>query len=160
MCYIIPMNDGTVQEALQEISTLINAMNREMVRDAHCSAVHHSATIPQFGILIYLCESDCCKMTDISRTFDIKLSSVTGMMDRLEHEGYVKRIRDKDDRRIVRVTITDKGKKAVNEVKNKRKKHLEFVLKILTGEERRSLVGIMKKISIAVNDLKEERKKQ
>jgi DNA-binding MarR family transcriptional regulator len=40
-------------------------------------------------------------------------ATVVGILDRLESRGLVKRIRSKDDRRVVKVQLTDDGKKVV-----------------------------------------------
>ena len=48
-------------------------------------------------------------VTEISQELDITLPSVTAMMKRLEHKGYVTRQRGREDGRQVHIRLTDDG---------------------------------------------------
>jgi DNA-binding MarR family transcriptional regulator len=48
---------------------------------------------------------------DIGRECDMLASTATGVIDRLEQHGYVRRERDGDDRRVVWVELTDAGRR-------------------------------------------------
>lgn len=46
-------------------------------------------------------------MSELGRTLGLSSAAVTGLVDRLEHAGLARRVRDADDRRRVRVEITE-----------------------------------------------------
>jgi DNA-binding MarR family transcriptional regulator len=46
---------------------------------------------------------------ELGRECDMLASTATGVIDRLEQAGHVRRVRDEDDRRIVWVQMTDEG---------------------------------------------------
>lgn len=48
--------------------------------------------------------------SQIAKYIMVKSSTVTGIVDRLEQKGLVKRFRDSPDRRIVTIELTDSGK--------------------------------------------------
>ena len=48
---------------------------------------------------------------ELGKNARVKSSTMTDMIDRLEQDGIVERIRDDGDRRVVKVRLTDKGKK-------------------------------------------------
>jgi len=52
-------------------------------------------------------------MREVADYLRIKAPSATSVIIRLEREGLVSRIREKDDMRIVRITLTRKGEKRV-----------------------------------------------
>ncbi|MBW1856166.1 MAG: MarR family transcriptional regulator, partial [Deltaproteobacteria bacterium] len=52
---------------------------------------------------------------ELGRNARVKSSTMTDMIDRLEKEKIVERIRDDGDRRVVKVRLTDKGKKIKRE---------------------------------------------
>lgn len=54
------------------------------------------------------------KITEISEAFMLTPGAATNMCDKLENLDYVERIRIKDDRRVVRVSLTKKGKKELH----------------------------------------------
>src|SRR5207248_3247619 len=47
---------------------------------------------------------------------DMLASTATGVIDRLEQHGYVRRERDGDDRRVVWVELTDAGRRVQSEI--------------------------------------------
>lgn len=51
------------------------------------------------------------KMKDIGEAFNIKLSTLTSIVDKIERQKFVKRINSKVDRRAVYLDLTPKGKK-------------------------------------------------
>ncbi len=55
-------------------------------------------------------------MQELARLLDLDKSSVTGLVDRAERRGLVKRARSQDDRRTIRVTLTPSGRRIVAEV--------------------------------------------
>lgn len=54
--------------------------------------------------------SEDCTPSDISYQLNIARSSVTVRLNKLESGGWISRIRDGDDRRSYRLSLTDKGK--------------------------------------------------
>lgn len=74
-------------------------------------------------------------MTELSRTLAVTLPTMTAMVDRLMQNNLVCRGRDKSDRRIVRVRLTDDGKKMLADLMEVRKKELEKILKVLSDDK-------------------------
>jgi len=50
---------------------------------------------------------------ELSQKMYLHPSTITGVVDRLEKKGYVSRDRDREDRRVVMVQLTPKGKRLV-----------------------------------------------
>lgn len=65
----------------------------------------------QSGVLFLLKNVDSLPMTEISRAFDVDNSAVTGLVDRLERAGFVKREPQPGDRRVNLISITEAGRK-------------------------------------------------
>ena len=51
------------------------------------------------------------KMKDIGEAFNIKLSTLTSIVDKIERQKFVRRINSKEDRRAVYLDLTPKGKR-------------------------------------------------
>ncbi|MEO0472785.1 MAG: MarR family transcriptional regulator [Bacteroidota bacterium] len=49
------------------------------------------------------------KMKEIGQHFNIKLSTLTSIIDKIERQKLVKRVNSKDDRRVVFLEVTKKG---------------------------------------------------
>jgi len=69
---------------------------------------------------------------------------MTDMIDRLEKEKIAERIRDDGDRRVVKVRLTDKGKKIKKEFTKKTRNGVETAFSKLSEEEIRTLLDHLK----------------
>ncbi|OGQ13295.1 MAG: hypothetical protein A2138_28000 [Deltaproteobacteria bacterium RBG_16_71_12] len=49
-------------------------------------------------------------MSTLAQRIDVALPAATGIVDRLERDGFVERLRDEGDRRLVLVRLTEQGK--------------------------------------------------
>jgi DNA-binding MarR family transcriptional regulator len=96
-------------------------------------------------LLFFLQKSDGSSLTQISQALMLENPTVTGLIDRLEKLGYVKRSNDPDDRRVYLIYLTGKGNiianralpivKELNEEikKGYSKKEIEGFKKVLMG---------------------------
>jgi DNA-binding MarR family transcriptional regulator len=67
-------------------------------------------TYPQYVTIICLWEQDNQTVKGLSEKLFLEPSTLTPMLKRLEAMGYVRRERDKEDERSVRVSLTDAGR--------------------------------------------------
>lgn len=106
----------------------------------------YNISIPQSFILFCLQEEDGITLKEIGNRTFIDSSSMTVLVDKLEKSDLVKRYLDPQDRRAIRVFITDKGRGIAEQVRNV---EYEFnaILYDLLGE------GNQKEFVHAVNNL-------
>lgn len=74
-------------------------------------------------------------MGALAESMDVSQASVTGIVDRMEQRGLVERVRDDDDRRVVRVALTDEGRRLIGLMAAQRRDHIAGLLDDLTDEE-------------------------
>ena len=67
----------------------------------------------QFFLLAYLEEEECLSMSSIARMMGHSTAAATGMVDKLEEMGHLKRFTAASDRRKIMVRITPQGKELV-----------------------------------------------
>ncbi len=65
----------------------------------------------EMEILQYVAINGRKKMKEIGDAFNIKLSTLTSIIDKIERQKFVKRVNSKTDRRAVYLDLTPKGKK-------------------------------------------------
>jgi DNA-binding MarR family transcriptional regulator len=71
----------------------------------------------QFNILNLLhAQPEGCSQSELSRDLIMHRSNVTGLIDRLEKRGLVRRLNEPEDRRIYRVVLTAPGRKLVAQI--------------------------------------------
>ncbi len=103
-------------------------------------------TLPQVWVLRYLSRQRECPMRELASFMKMGLSSVTAMVDRLVKQGFANRRRTEKDRRLVFVDITPKGRKALKEILDQRRKTTLSLFESLTAEERLIYLCILEKL--------------
>jgi DNA-binding MarR family transcriptional regulator len=102
----------------------------------------------QVMLLFFLQKNDGSSLTQISEGLMLENPTVTGLIDRLEKSGYVKRSDHPDDRRVYLVYLTEKGNKVA-------KKALPIVKKlneqIKNGYSKREIENFKKVLMGAFN---------
>ena len=71
---------------------------------------------------------------------------MTGIVDRLEHAGHVQRERDAEDRRLVRVRLTERGREAFATIEQHVKSRLRSFFELIDDEDRCALGRILQKL--------------
>lgn len=66
-------------------------------------------TSDQYYVLRYVNEVGPCTSSHLADVFEVRKSAITAMVQRLWEKGLVERTRDKDDRRVVYLTLTVSG---------------------------------------------------
>jgi DNA-binding MarR family transcriptional regulator len=78
-------------------------------------------------------------MSDIGKCLAMPKPHVTVIVDKLIEEGYVERQNDPNDRRIVNISITEKGIEVFHEIKKTLAENMKIKLLNLTEEEQEIL---------------------
>ncbi len=111
-----------------------------------------SISKPELLALEAISREEGLMMSDLGKRLDISLSTATGIIDRLIEKKLVKRERNGGDRRVVRVMLTDKGRKT-NQTYQKQKKELfGRMLGALDPQEQGELINILEKIAGAIKE--------
>jgi len=95
----------------------------------------YNMTSPQFVALQWISETGTLTIGELSKKISLAFSTTTDLIDRLEKKGFVKRVQDVKDRRVVRIHILDKGQKIIKEVIVQRQEYLGDVLVNFSTEE-------------------------
>ena len=77
-------------------------------------------------------------MGRLAGLLDAGLSNVTGIVSRMEDLGFVERIRDEHDRRVVLVSATARGSEMVQELESIRRQHLRRLVVELDPSDRQA----------------------
>ncbi|NBD23134.1 MarR family winged helix-turn-helix transcriptional regulator [Paenibacillus glycinis] len=74
----------------------------------------------QIFVLFYLHHAETCRVNDVAKILGITSGAATGLTDKLTALGLVERARQEDDRRVVRLSLTAKGKETVTLTRQRR----------------------------------------
>jgi DNA-binding MarR family transcriptional regulator len=139
-------------ELLEAFFTLSRLMKENMTYDSHL--LHLS--LLQLQTLVYIKRNPKTQMSDIATKFTIELPSATSLIAKLVAIHLVEKTPDKNDKRIVRLSLTKKGETLLAEATEKRNKKMDELLKYLSEEDKKSLLDILKRLIIKMEDMHEK----
>lgn len=93
------------------------------------------ATTGQVRLLRILIKHELCTMQELADQLEVAPPTATSMVKRLLAQGFVERLRDEQDWRVVRVLPTERGKRAVALYDQYRRANLQRRLAHLSREE-------------------------
>jgi len=77
---------------------------------------------------------------ELGKNAQVKRSTITDMVDRLERDGVAERVRTSSDRRVVKVRLTEKGKKLKSDFTTKRRSEFQSIFSKLHQDETKQLI--------------------
>lgn len=94
-------------------------------------------------------------MSSIARELSVTVGTLTIAMNSLVKKGYVERTRGREDRRVVYISLSEKGRRAYENHAQFHKEMIESVTGELTEEELETLVKAITKLRNWFNHWKE-----
>ncbi len=131
---------------IHEIVGAIRQLNRSVYHDAKEMNRHFGLTVPQSGALRVLVRHGRLSSVELSRKLFVTPSNITGIIDRLEKKGFVKRVQKKGDRRIMLISLTRKGIEVSKSLPDPMEKKLILGLADLNTREIRELQQSLNRI--------------
>jgi MarR family 2-MHQ and catechol resistance regulon transcriptional repressor len=107
-------------------------------------------TVPQLEIISCLDRTKGLSLSEIAERLLVTGGNITGLIDRMERDGYVHRVRDKTDRRVIRAVLTEKGFELYKSFLPRYKDIMHRINSGLTEEERKQLQHLLKKLAKGV----------
>ncbi|MEK4091127.1 MULTISPECIES: MarR family winged helix-turn-helix transcriptional regulator [unclassified Viridibacillus] len=133
-----------LEKELRHISALIKQKGREILSN-------YTITPPQFIALQWLHEIGDMTIGDLSNKMYLAFSTTTDLVDRMEKNALVKRIRDNEDRRVVRIHLLEEGERIIEEVIVKRQKYLNDIVTDFSETEVLELSRLLHKLYNEMN---------
>ena len=127
--------------ALVRSAFLVNAVYAESARE-------HGIT-PQQGQLLCVLMAQPYGMSELGAMLGLAKSSLTGLVDRTERNGLVRREPDPQDTRAVRVSLTPEGSRLAAEFYAETCRRIDKLPAGLSAAERDTLAGLLGHIVLA-----------
>lgn len=109
--------------------------------------IGEALTLDQFMVLRYIGKRGSVTSTEIAEWFCVGKSSVTSLMNRLVVRQYVMRTQDPTDRRILYLSLTEKGMEMKDKLDAKIKELIASFLIHFTQEEAETFLTSLEKLS-------------
>jgi len=116
------------------------------------TGVYHS----QHRLLIKIAHTSNASQKDIAESMDVSAATIAVSLKKLEKGGYIKKEIAEGDNRLNQITITEKGKKVVEQSKQIFGLTDQKVFEGFTEEEKLTLFVLLKKLNANLNKMENE----
>jgi len=112
-------------------------------------------TTTQFGVLEAILHKGPLSQRDLSQKVLTSPGNMTDLIDKLEARGLVRRLRQKADRRAVRVELTAEGHALIEPLFSAHAGDIDTAMAGLDEPELRQLGELLRKLGLAAGDLED-----
>ena len=92
-------------------------------------------------------------MGELSTALSVPLSTATRVVDMMVEEGFVRRLPDPSDRRVVRVAFTERGRELYNRMDSYITARVRKIAAYLNEDEMETLLGLLNKVASAIKQV-------
>jgi DNA-binding MarR family transcriptional regulator len=118
--------------------------------------VAEEVTLTQYRTLVVLASRGPQSLAALAEAVDVMPPTATRMCDRLIRKGLIVRRHDRGDRRLVRLTLSEKGHELVNAVTDRRRMEIALLLEAIPLDQQAALVDSLKRLRDAAGEVPEQ----
>ncbi|HIT87022.1 MAG TPA: MarR family transcriptional regulator [Candidatus Coprocola pullicola] len=122
-------------ELTQCINFLLTTAQHTVFQFLNSQLSAYDITPSQYGVLSCLWTREYATPKQISEILCLETSTISGVLDRMQKKGLVERFVNKEDRREIRVVVTEKGKALQEPIQQIIETVNEVVLRDFSEEE-------------------------
>lgn len=111
----------------------------------------------QSHILFLLERNGPQKMSELAKSTHLTPGAVTTASDRLIDQGYIVRNRNEEDRRVIYLDLTEKGRDTLGSLQNKGRRIMEDVFQHVSNEDLKKISEIYTEATINIANLGEDK---
>ncbi|MDY3619151.1 MarR family winged helix-turn-helix transcriptional regulator [Agathobaculum sp.] len=120
-----------INSFLVDVFGRVNKIEERAMADGLGSSI----SITEIHIIEKIGDLEPVRMSEVAKSIGVTLATLTVACDKLETKELVRRTRDKHDRRVVNVTLTDKGQAAYAYHKDFHERMIGAVMDTLSPEQ-------------------------
>ncbi len=129
-----------IEELLRNVSTILKKRGRDILSN-------FEITPPQLDALLVLREYGELTMGELCQKMFLACSTATDLIDRMERNHLIERVRDTSDRRVIRLKVLPKGATVIEEVREARRSYLGNILNELDVADKEKLIQALEQLN-------------
>ena len=135
-----------------ELWQTIRTIYRTALKRLNARLEEERITFSQYNVLLALSRNGPMAMSKLGDHMLVAPANVTGLVDRMESKGFVRRTRDLKERRIWIVDITPTGRRIFAGISSRFRRYAAGLSSELTREEMVSTLAALKKVRDRVEE--------
>ena len=150
-----PTGAESTRALVERMKATLTDIGRPMPMRDPISELEDKLTPPQVHTIIWLGVDGPQSQSEVAQRIHCSSPTMTGIVDRLERDGYVERVRDAVDRRVARLHLTEKGKAIFAHIDETMTTRLEALFSIMKRKDCVGLVDILGRMVSALRKVGE-----
>lgn len=134
---------STLNELLVKLFRNINVIEERAIRTGE----YRDVTANDMHVIEAIGTEEAKNMTSVARSLDVTTGTLTIAVNSLVKKGYVNRVRSEEDRRVVLISLSEKGKRAYLHHRQFHDRMINVVVEELTEEEQQVLEKALNKLN-------------
>jgi len=146
----------TVKEDIKDrfVSSMFRFVNAVKCESEICSEICGGFNEKELQVVVFVGQHTSVKMTDISENLNSPLSTLTSIVDKLVEKKFLTRVHSDEDRRVVNVTLTIKGKNSFKTFLHRKDEMAEKILSQYNATEQANFIGYLEKMTTTIESMK------
>ena len=146
-----PTKEGAASATVEVILTEVASWIGELRCASMSRLVQSQVSMSQMHVLWLLQHHGAMPMSKLADLLGVSLSNATGIIDRMETNRLIERVRVPDDRRLVLVQPGPEGRKAVSSSESTKRDGMRSVIRRLSAAERPVVLEALRSLRRALN---------
>ena len=134
--------NSTLNDVLVKLFRNVNAIEERAMRTEE----YKDVTTNDMHVIEAIGMEGAKNMTSVARSLEVTTGTLTIAINSLVKKGYVDRVRSEEDRRVVLISLSEKGRRAYLHHRRFHEQMIESVVEELTEEEQRILAKALAKL--------------
>jgi len=118
--------------------------------------IAEEVTLTQYRTLVVLASRGPQSLAELADAVAVTPPTATRMCDRLIKKGLILRRQDRDDRRLIRLTLAKRGRDLVDEVTRRRRTEIVELVQAVPPDQRAAMVDSLQRLSAAAGEVPEQ----
>lgn len=137
-----------IQQRTVELTELINVLVEEFLEiHQNLNDAYTGISKQELNIISYVGRSESMMMREIAERMRLAVSSITPIVDKLVEKKLVQRERSEEDRRVVSVILTEKGRKIYQMEVESFLRLSASILQALDEKEQEKFIAYFRKVA-------------
>jgi DNA-binding MarR family transcriptional regulator len=142
----------TIEEQIKRLEELGIMLVRGMQLVGSSGVFGGDISFSQYLILQTLLEKEAMRMNELASILGVSKANVTGLVDRMVRTRVIERMRSDEDRRVVFVTLTQKGKRTVQRMLNVQRKEWQRIMETIPSRNLEVFMDSLEQLAYALVD--------
>lgn len=139
------MDEEELGEMMDDIFLLYQLFQKNILKYKNCNK-YKKISFTQYLTLIMLKEDGELSVSEIGNRIGMKKQNMTYLTNKLVEKGLIKKLHDMSDRRVIKITLTVKGNKYLNEWRKNKIEETKKDFSFYDDEDMKKLCSSIKNI--------------